>query len=255
MELISIAALIFIGVYSQHDCGWGYFETVFANNSTAPESPDGDSFEFIYGGSCMYYCGNYENHVDIDTLSFDEIKEECSEVERVYSANPDDCNSLNDLLFPSDYGYCHCPYCKCSTKNEDGDISTTLSYGNNGPQQKCANCTCSALLTKYGIHQMVYDCDELMEVDDVTTWNDFQCPPEKCVWENDDRKRNVGDYWWNKVGDSDGYTDNSLCTQFCYCSGKDGEICETGFDNITANDILFDAFMSDCGRYGFLTAV
>jgi len=236
MKSLITWSLLLISVFSQNNCDYGRFEAVDDYGS--------DIFESTLSYSCMFDCEYDNNYIEIEDLPFDTIKSACSNVERVANAYPDDCNSLDDLVFPSDYGYCSCPYCKCSKKNEEGEILTMVSYG---PQKECESCTCSASATNYGIDEMVYNCDQLMEVDDPREWNDFQCPPESCTatsYSGSTNELDGGDYWWNDVGDSD-----IFCTEFCYCSGKDGEVCETGYTNIMANDGLFNKFMYSCGDY------
>ena len=223
MKLITIASLTIIGVLSQTDCDYGGF--------------DEDE-----NGECMYNCEWDNNFVEISTLSFDFIKEECSGISTAAALFPNDCNSLDDLVY-SDTD-CRCPYCKCSTENLEGVTGTKLQW----VSQTCYNCTCSDTSdanTYYGITEMVYECDFLAGVDSPYNWDDYQCPPETCTeieYDGEETKREGNDYWWDDVGDSD-----TLCTEFCYCSGKDGKICATGYANILANDLLADAFHRDCG--------
>ena len=228
MKLICIASLTLIGVLSQTDCSYGGF--------------DEDE-----NGECMYNCEWDNNYVEISTLSFDFIKDECSGVSKAAALFPDDCNSVQDLVYSDES--CRCPYCKCSTEDLQGVTGTTLKWG---PSKYCYNCTCSAdAAENYGVTDMVYNCDNLGGVNDPWNWDDYQCPPQTCIeteYNGNKLEKSQGWYWWHDVGDSD-----TLCQEFCYCSGKDGKICETGYDNILANDVLANAFHADCG-YSFASA-
>ena len=229
MKLICIASLSIIGVLSQTDCSYGGFDWV--------------------NGKCMFNCEYQGNYVEISTLSFDLIKDECSDISRAAALFPNDCNSLDDLVYSDTT--CRCPYCKCSTQDLDGEIETLLSYG---PSQVCLNCTCSndaVANTYYGIEEMVYDCDYLYGTSDPINWNNYQCPPETCMRTTggNEYEASSGSYWWEDVSSA------TLCTEFCYCSPKVGKICATGYDNILANDVLTEQFHRDCGNYYDAAAV
>ena len=81
-----------------------------------------------------------------------------------------------------------------------------------------------------------------MTINDPRDFDNFACPPmtqEKTADGNVTKEQ--GEYWWQDVADS-----GTTCDEFCFCSGNDGEIRETGMDNITSNSKLLDAFMIDC---------
>ena len=154
MKLICIASLIIIGVLSQTDCSSGGFSKK--------------------NGECMFNCQWEGNYIEISTLSFDFIKDICTDRVGVPAALfPDDCNSLDDLYYSETT--CGCPYCKCSTPDLDDEFLTLYSYG---PEQTCYDCFCSTFIGKT---DELYFCDYEYGTNDPFSWNNYQCPPESCT--------------------------------------------------------------------------
>ena len=226
MLVICFASLL-IG-YISADCNYGYFQ---AQNET-----------------CMFNC-EYSQWIPAENLTFIDIVYGCENIRTANLAYPDDCNSLDDIVWRNDT--CDCPYCKCSTESDESFFDI-LSYNSGifdgkGPEKECISCICSTLPPSYGINGYVYDCKSEMSVTNPFEWDDYQCPPTECketTYYNYTYCRLVGYNWWDDVGDSE-----TLCTEFCYCSGKDGKVCETGYENIMANDGLRYQFMSNCGSW------
>ena len=83
MNFICIAALTIIDVLSQDvDCSYGSFD----------ENPDNNN-------KCMFNCEYDDNYVEISTLSFDFIKDQCPYVGLAAAFFPSDCNSVDDLVY------------------------------------------------------------------------------------------------------------------------------------------------------------
>ena len=222
------AITLSISHVSSQTCGYGYFTT--SNDS------------------CVFNC-EYSSLIPITDLTFTDITNECDSMRIANTLYPDDCNSLNDLLWRNDS--CECPYCPCTIEQNEASTIGITSYEGGlfdglGPRKECVSCTCSSLPSSYGIDSLVYECESEMIVDNQLIWDDYQCPPEEACYKTssggNQYGRDVGDYWWDDVSDS-----NTLCETFCYCSGTDGQICETGFDDIMSNEKLLYAFMGSCG--------
>ena len=202
-------------------------------------------FGFFSGTNpdCTFYC-NFDSFISVYNLSFTEIKIQCDNVRIASLAYPNDCNSLDDLLWRNDS--CSCPYCPCTQQQDESVLSELLYYNDDTshmhPVKECVSCKCSSPSSSNygGIDGFIYECDTEMIVDDFLGWDDYICPPDTCKDDNNNTKQ-VGDYWWEDVEDY-----NTLCQQFCYCSGTDGKICAYGYENIMENDKLKWAFMKDC---------
>lgn len=209
-NFIVLSSLLFPG-FSQ-SCKYGYFPYDNKEN-------------------CMFYCDTDNTYIPISELSVDFIKSHC-----YYMVYPDECNSVDHFVYRNDS--CGCPYCRCMNEFVP-KITERASYAFSPPvpARTCFNCTCSSPPAYIdGIDDLIYDCQGILSDDIPVEWIDYECPPMTCTSSYETR-----DSWWEDVVDSD-----TLCTKLCYCSANEGEICETGFDNIMANDKLLYAFMSEC---------
>ena len=200
-------------------------------------------FDIDNNGTCGFNC-DPDTFVPFDNLTFSEIKRGCDNIRYTNSLYPNDCNSTNDLIWRNDS--CSCPFCKCQQQEENEELFiepiTWIDFlPMTHPVKECIGCTCSEPSSDYGINGLIYQCDLKMEVDNFLKWSDYACPPNTCKDGNNNTKE-VSEYWWENVKD-----DETLCQQFCYCSGTDGKICATGYDNIMANDKLRYAFIENCG--------
>ena len=214
MSALLIVSFGIINVLSQgFDCNYGTFE--YVNNV------------------CMYDCEYDDNHIPISSLSFGQIRSECSRVDtaaRIYSC------TMNDLVWPKDT--CDCPYCSCSSSN-DGTLFELKSYRDGGPTKECFNCSCTTS-SDSAITGLVYNCNELIDANDPNEWNDFQCPPITCT-DSSGVTQGIRSEWFEDVSTS------LECNQFCYCSPANGKICATGWSNIVASQTLSAALLDDCG--------
>ena len=215
MNSLIVASLLILRVSSQTCNDFGYF---IENN-----------------GECMFWCSTDSDYIPITDLTFDFFKSLCITVSGANLYYPDHCNSLQDLVFRNNS--CGCPYCQCINQDGSSSVLQTQKLITDGPLKTCYNCTCSIPPSSYGINESMFHCDDIIEARFPSDWNDYKCPPETCSSSHE-----LGDIWWDDVDDSD-----TLCTKFCYCSPSEGEICETGYGNIMANEKLSNAFLSECG--------
>ena len=105
----------------------------------------------------------------------------------------------------------------------------------------------------YGITDYIYECDRLSYDYRAYNLDDSQCPPMRCTRTNYDGSIDgtyLRESWWNDVADNE-----TLCTEYCYCSPTEGKVCATGYSDIMANPKLLDEFMGDCGRARYSGAV
>ena len=230
---LSISSILTVCVISQCDDGWFY----------------------EINGTCKFNCDWEENYVAIDTLSFDTIKESCSDVKYANILDPSGCKSLNDLVWRNDS--CTCPYCKCTKSGSS--YYEEKEYSFDGPYKTCYGCECGEAPYYYdGLKgEMIYDCSQLTYANDPTEWEEYgTCPPNQCTYsEAYGGNKTVYSgtyegYWWQDGGDSD-----DLCTEFCYCPPYGDTVCATGYAKIMANSDLKKAFMKDCGSQYYSGAV
>ena len=223
MKLVYIASLVIIVASSEY-CGYGTFTDQTTN------------------GECQFLC-NGETYVDIEDLTFDMIKNNCGDVAAAAAINPD-CNSLDDLVY-AEFGnqfICQCPYCKCSTKDTNGETTELFKYQADEvfttPSKECYNCTCVDWSWSGYFDQgtMINRCTQLSTTQNPDTWSDFTCPPAKC-----EASKSGGQFWYEDVSDSD-----TTCEEYCYCDGSGDEVCKTGFSNIVKNDKMVNQLRSDC---------
>ena len=227
MQTPLVIASFIVNVISQ-SCEWGNF---YEDNTN----------------TCLFDCEADGYYIPLDTVPFDIIKDKCPRIAYANYLYPDDCNSTSDLF----YGSCNCPYCKCTNPNTF-DLGERLAYGTStflppvGPTATCVNCTCTDTLLSH-LSETVYDCNLLLQADDPRELEEYSCPPNTCTdttWWGETVDFTAGDYWWSDNGNS-----SKLCTEFCYCTGNGGSICETGYENILNDDKLLGAFKADCHLY------
>ena len=209
MKSIYLGTFAVVGTLSQFCDDWGYFKE--------------------YNNECMFQCEGSDNYIEINTLSFDPmIINYCSQIEKAYEYGL--CNSLDDLVWRDDR--CNCPYCSCSSEGLFYRDTTTYQ-----PQLQCDKCICGKIPDYDGIMtDMVYDCQEIINVDNPFDYNFYSCPPNECTATINGENKTViaGEKWWSE------------CTKFCYCPGNGNTVCETGFSNIIANDDLNIQLINDC---------
>ena len=184
----------------------------------------------------MFNCENDNYYIKAADFSFAQIRSECNNVDiaaRIYSC------TIDDLIWPP-IDSCGCPYCSCSSSNSKGTTYALNSYQNGGPRKECFNCTCSTPSSSTGITDIVYNCNELLRVDEPSEWNDFQCPPETCT-DSSGYSQSAGTEWFEDV------IDGEVCDEFCHCSPTQGKICATKFSNILADEVLSVALLDQCG--------
>ena len=146
------------GVISQTDCDYGWFEEV--------------------NGECQFDCEYDGNYISLDELSFDTIKEDCSDVRLANEAFPSACNSINDLVWRNDS--CSCPFCKCSSTSSTKTIEK-IDYD---PSEYCYEVSCEEPYSWYeGINDMIFRYTTLAEANYVFDWEDYgPCPPQECTF-------------------------------------------------------------------------
>ena len=118
------------------------------------------------------------------------------------------------------------------------------------PTKECFSCTCTVSWDA-GITDLVYDCEQLLRATHADEWEEFQCPPMTCqysianqgpsIYPTSPTTRPVQDIWFEQVANT------TQSDRFCYCAPNQGAICETGWANIMANDVLLNRFREECG--------
>eukprot|EP01084_Bolivina_argentea_P070370 127926_1 len=206
--------LTFTGVISNSNyCEYGHFSEV---NET-----------------CIFMCVTGGYHMQKSTLSFEFIMNHCHQIKKANKYYPDECNSLDDLIYVSDG--CSCPHCKCSTKNLVGELQQNYRY----ICQQCLNCTCDIYYDYYdtSTDDLVYQCDGIMGVCSQNEWNEYSCPPiapNTCT---------SGSYL---TISGETYWDTTECTKYCHCDSSGTTTCADSFTSIFENNKLYSELASAC---------
>ena len=202
-------------------------------------------FKTTDNGVCIFNCLDSNVNISTSSVSFTAIKNECNNVK--LAAEFFDC-TMDDLVWSSES--CGCPSCICSSSDYEPihqslSYSTAASFGGYAPHSTCYNCSCTSS-TDTTISDLIYSCSKLASsgvdsyIRDIEEWENFKCPPEKCM-DNDGDIRETWDSWWEHVEDGED------CDTFCYCSAMNGTICATGFESIIGQDEqLTNAFYDQC---------
>ena len=102
------------------------------------ESCDYGYFTSIHD-DCMFYCSTTDQYVSPSLLSFEEIRYACENIDTAIRMNDIHCNSINDLIWPTNA--CDCPQCRCDTLDLSGTPREVNAYGHesDGPSKTCYN--------------------------------------------------------------------------------------------------------------------